>query len=220
MSRNTGDHRKVERILQWTVVQGWPYVLIKWKDCDDSENSWVPAERVTGSMNYFQTSSTASRRKRTTEKKRSGIVEKVEDTHEHLSANPGTSYRMNDRLVLDGLEEAMANEQKSDDDERNTDTVEESTDTGSEMEEACAIVPFNPYTTQRENEGFALHGFQKGYRAKRIERLVEENGDIYLLIKWKGIEAPEWVSSAIARWHITDMLIDYYEQLIMWRGKV
>jgi len=59
-------------------------------------------------------------------------------------------------------------------------------------------------------------GFDRGLEAEEILGATETHGEVYFLIKWKGVNDAELVPSKVANIKIAQMVIAFYEARLTW----
>ncbi|XP_058828353.1 heterochromatin protein 1-like [Topomyia yanbarensis] len=184
----------VEQIIDKRVRRGKAQYLIKWKDCDPSENTWEPEDNLNCGdlLELFQQEQLKKPPKKTTSRRKGPVLSTDQNanlgTIENVEKNPGNS--------ADGV--AKQTKKRRDKKEQRTSAVAE---------------------TPMEVDSSNRDGFAKGFVADSILGITMENGQLFFLIKWIGVDEVEMVPSKVARLHIPTKVIDFYEDRIIWNSK-
>ncbi|XP_058462055.1 chromobox protein homolog 1-like [Malaya genurostris] len=193
MSASEDAEYVVEQILDKRVRRGKIQYFIKWKDCNSSENTWEPEENLNcpDLLTLF---------KHEQENKRSKTIplrRKASDVSADKNANLGTvEYVENKHGNNDEGNEGTKAKRGKGNRKTTTDTV-----------------------NSKKNDPTKDDGFSKGYIADSILGITMENGNLFFLIKWRGIDEVEMVPSKQARLHIPIKVIEFYEDRIIWNSK-
>lgn len=63
------------------------------------------------------------------------------------------------------------------------------------------------------------NGFARGYVVENLVGITQEGNKFLFLVKWQGLDEMEMVPSAEVRKFVPEMMIDFYENRIIWRKK-
>ncbi|EDS41288.1 conserved hypothetical protein [Culex quinquefasciatus] len=63
-----------------------------------------------------------------------------------------------------------------------------------------------------------MNGFEKGYTPEKILGATEANNELLFLIQWKDKDKAQLVSSKEARKHCPQLVIDFYEERLIWQS--
>ena len=59
-------------------------------------------------------------------------------------------------------------------------------------------------------------GFARGLKAEAVVGATNDPGDLWLLVKWKGVEEAELVRAKEANMKIPQIVIKFYEERLNW----
>uniref|UniRef100_A0A2M3ZC00 Heterochromatin protein 1 n=1 Tax=Anopheles braziliensis TaxID=58242 RepID=A0A2M3ZC00_9DIPT len=62
-----------------------------------------------------------------------------------------------------------------------------------------------------------VSGFEKGYTPEKILGATESNGKLLFLVQWKDKDKAQLVKSEEARKHCPQLVIDFYEDRLIWQ---
>uniref|UniRef100_A0A1Q3EZK3 Putative heterochromatin protein 1 n=1 Tax=Culex tarsalis TaxID=7177 RepID=A0A1Q3EZK3_CULTA len=176
----------VERVVAKRNRRGKIQYQIKWKGCDDSENTWEPEENLNCQdlLEQFAREEaekrTSRRGKRSSADSNSNLDRSREDV-EKTSAKRQSLPRTSKSLVP-------------------------------------AETPSPPVPPPARLRAKAKNGFEKGHVAEKLEGVTEEDGELLFLVRWKGVDEVELISSKIVRQHVPELVIDFYETRIIWNN--
>lgn len=177
----------VERVVAKRQRRGKVQFQIKWKGCDDSENTWEPVEN----LNCHELLEEFAREE--SEKKRAS-ASRGKRSSADSNSNP----------------------------DRSGEDVEKSSAKRQSLPRASKVLgpvetPSPPVAPPRVRTK-AKNGFEKGHVAEKLEGVTEEDGELLFLVRWKGVDEIELVSSKIVRQHVPELVIDFYETRIIWNN--
>lgn len=72
-------------------------------------------------------------------------------------------------------------------------------------------------TSRTDDDG--PKGFEQGFVAESLVGITEEDGQLLFLVKWKNKDELELVPSKETRKHVPNMVIDFYQDRIVWNAK-
>ncbi|XP_039451342.1 heterochromatin protein 1-like [Culex pipiens pallens] len=175
----------VERVVAKRIRRGKAQYQIKWKGCDDSENTWEPEENL-NCQDLLEKFAREEGEKRASRGKRQSSA----DSNSNM-----------DRAGED-VEKAPPKRQSR---------PRASKSLAPEDTASPPVVPAAKRTK-------AKNGFEKGHVAEKLEGVTEEGGERLFLVRYKGVDEVELVPSSIARQHVPDLIIDFYESRIIWNN--
>ena len=70
-----------------------------------------------------------------------------------------------------------------------------------------------------EKDENKLRGFARGLTAERIIGATNDPGELFFLIKWRGIDEADLVTAKEANTKIPQMVIKFYEERLNWYDK-
>uniref|UniRef100_A0A182YFZ0 Uncharacterized protein n=1 Tax=Anopheles stephensi TaxID=30069 RepID=A0A182YFZ0_ANOST len=63
-----------------------------------------------------------------------------------------------------------------------------------------------------------MNGFEKGYIPEKILGATEGDKELLFLIQWKDKDRAQLVKSKDARKHCPQLVIDFYEERLIWQS--
>ncbi|XP_053694987.1 chromobox protein homolog 3-like [Sabethes cyaneus] len=185
----------VEKIVDRRERKGKIEYLLKWKGYDSSANTWEPKENLEcpDLIKAFEDT-------RTDAKKDVKEKEKTKEKKKPSSSKPssGGSKKKND---------SDAENDGSDDDDK-----DDSASTKSNKSKSAAA----DNDASASDDG--MNGFEKGYIPEKILGATEANSELLFLIQWKDKDKAQLVSSKEARKHCPQLVIDFYEERLIWQS--
>lgn len=194
-SESSEEEYVVEKIVDRRERKGKIEYLLKWKGYDSSANTWEPKENLECPelIKAFEDTRTAAKKEGSKEK------EKTKKPKPSSTTGSGSSKRKdsdaeNDSDAADGDDNASTKSNKS-----------KSTTTAAADNDATA-----------SDDG--MNGFEKGYTPEKILGATEANNELLFLIQWKDKDKAQLVSSKEARKHCPQLVIDFYEERLIWQS--
>lgn len=184
----------VEKIVDRRERKGKVEYFLKWKGYDSSANTWEPRENLECPelIKQFEDSRTAA--------KKEAPKEKEKEKEKKKPAKPSSTSSSKRKADSDAENDA------SDDDK------EDSASTKSNKSKTATV----------DNDAAAsddgMNGFEKGYVPEKILGATEANNELLFLIQWKDKDKAQLVSSKEARKHCPQLVIDFYEERLIWQS--
>lgn len=192
-SESSEEEYVVEKIVDRRERKGKIEYLLKWKGYDSSANTWEPKENLECPelIKAFEDSRTAAKKEGSKDK------EKPKKSKPSSTTGSGSSKRKdsdaeNDSDAADGDDNASTKSSKS-------------KSTTAAADDATA-----------SDDG--MNGFEKGYTPEKILGATEANNELLFLIQWKDKDKAQLVSSKEARKHCPQLVIDFYEERLIWQS--
>lgn len=181
----------VEKVVDRRERKGKVEYFLKWKGYDSSANTWEPRENLECPelIKAFEDARTAA-------KKESSSKEKEKEKDKKKPSKPSST----------------SSKRKADsDDEGSEDDKDDSASTKSSKSKTAA-----------DNDAAAsddgMNGFERGYVPEKILGATEANNELLFLIQWKDKDKAQLVSSKEARKHCPQLVIDFYEERLIWQS--
>jgi len=194
----------VEKILDKRKRYGVVEYFLKWKDYDDSHNSWEPMENIkcdslitsfenlTKEFNKTQAKHGRKRARSNTNVKRSS-----------------KSFKMTSLL-------SEKKDIKSDESEDNDLVSYNQSDSASRENSDEVVEKDNNLTPINKNDSIDNTEMPKIKIAERVINYVFSQGDLMYYIKLKGIEEPVWLIAKVVHKMCPQLLIKYFETIFQW----
>lgn len=187
---DTEEEYVVEKIVDRRERKGKVEYLLKWKGYDSGSNSWEPRENLDCPelIKAFEQS-------RTDAAKKDGAAAGKKRTTTKKKRTGGESENDNDGSDDEGRDDnasTKSNKSKSNDDGGDPKQAD-----GEAVEE--------------------LNGFEKGYVPEKILGATEGDNELLFLIQWKDKDKAQLVKSKEARKHCPQLVIDFYEERLIWQ---
>lgn len=192
-SDSSEEEYVVEKIVDRREKKGKIEYLLKWKGYDSSANTWEPKENLECPelIKAFEDT-------RTVPKKEQPPKEKEKKKSKPSSTTgSGSSKRKDSDAENDGSDD--------DDNASTKSNKSKSTTTAAADNDATA-----------SDDG--MNGFEKGYAPEKILGATEANNELLFLIQWKDKDKAQLVSSKEARKHCPQLVIDFYEERLIWQS--
>lgn len=194
-SESSEEEYVVEKIVDRRERKGKIEYLLKWKGYDSSANTWEPKENLECPelIKAFEDSRTAVKKEASKDK------EKTKKSKPSSTTGSGSSKRKdsdaeNDSDAADGDDNASTKSSKS--------------------KSTTAAAADNDATASDDG----MNGFEKGYTPEKILGATEANNELLFLIQWKDKDKAQLVSSKEARKHCPQLVIDFYEERLIWQS--
>ncbi|XP_058453520.1 chromobox protein homolog 3-like [Malaya genurostris] len=185
----------VEKIVDRRERKGKIEYFLKWKGYDSSANTWEPKENLECPelIKAFEDARTEAKKETPKEKEKTKEKKKPSKP----SSGSGTSKK---KMDSDG-----ENEGSEDDDKDDTASTKSTKSKTVAADDASA-----------SDDG--MNGFEKGYIPEKILGATEANSELLFLIQWKDKDKAQLVSSKEARKHCPQLVIDFYEERLIWQS--
>lgn len=182
----------VEKVVDRRERKGKVEYFLKWKGYDSSANTWEPRENLECPelIKAFEDARAAA-------KKENASKEKEKEKDKKKPGKPSSTSSSKRKADSDG-------EDASDDDK------DDSASTKSNKSKSAA-----------DNDAAAddgMNGFERGYVPEKILGATEANNELLFLIQWKDKDKAQLVSSKEARKHCPQLVIDFYEERLIWQS--
>lgn len=181
----------VEKVVDRRERKGKVEYFLKWKGYDSSANTWEPRENLECPelIKAFEDARAAA-------KKESSSKEKEKEKEKKKPSKPSST----------------SSKRKADsDDEGSEDDKDDAASTKSSKSKTAA-----------DNDAAAsddgMNGFERGYVPEKILGATEANNELLFLIQWKDKDKAQLVSSKEARKHCPQLVIDFYEERLIWQS--
>ncbi|XP_058815502.1 chromobox protein homolog 3-like [Topomyia yanbarensis] len=196
-SESSEEEYVVEKIVDRRERKGKIEYFLKWKGYDSSANTWEPKENLECPelIKAFEDSRTENKKEAPKEKEKTKEKKKPSKP----STGSGTSKK---KVDSDGENEA------SDDDDK------DDTASTKSNKSKTAVAPDNDASASDDG----MNGFEKGYTPEKILGATEANSELLFLIQWKDKDKAQLVSSKEARKHCPQLVIDFYEERLIWQS--
>lgn len=183
----------VEKIVDRRERKGKVEYFLKWKGYDSSANTWEPRENLECPelIKAFEDTRTAA--------KKDAPKEKEKEKDKKKPAKPSSTSSSKRKADSDGENDA------SDDDKDGSGSTKSSKSKSAVDNDAAA-----------SDDG--MNGFEKGYAPEKILGATEANNELLFLIQWKDKDKAQLVSSKEARKHCPQLVIDFYEERLIWQS--
>lgn len=191
-SDSSEEEYVVEKIVDRREKKGKIEYLLKWKGYDSSANTWEPKENLECPelIKAFEDTRTVPKKEPTKEKEK-------KKSKPSSTTGSGSSKRKDSDAENDGSDD--------DDNASTKSNKSKSTTTAAADNDATA-----------SDDG--MNGFEKGYAPEKILGATEANNELLFLIQWKDKDKAQLVSSKEARKHCPQLVIDFYEERLIWQS--
>ncbi|XP_062548950.1 chromobox protein homolog 3-like [Armigeres subalbatus] len=181
----------VEKVVDRRERKGKVEYFLKWKGYDSSANTWEPRENLECPelIKAFEDARTAA-------KKESSTKEKEKEKEKKKPSKPSSTS---------SKRKADSDEEGSDDDKDDSASTKSSKSKTAADNDAAA-----------SDDG--MNGFERGYVPEKILGATEANNELLFLIQWKDKDKAQLVSSKEARKHCPQLVIDFYEERLIWQS--
>lgn len=193
-SDSSEEEYVVEKIVDRRERKGKIEYLLKWKGYDSSANTWEPKENLECPelIKAFEDTRTVPKKEVTKEKEK-------KKPKPSSTTGSGSSKRKDSDAENDG----------SDDDDK-----DDNASTKSSKSKSTTAAADNDATASDDG----MNGFEKGYTPEKILGATEANNELLFLIQWKDKDKAQLVSSKEARKHCPQLVIDFYEERLIWQS--
>lgn len=185
----------VEKVVDRRERKGKVEYFLKWKGYDSSANTWEPRENLE-CPELIKAFEDARAEKM---KKESGSKEKEKEKEKKKPGKPSSTSSSKRKADSDG-------------DDGSDDDKDDSASTKSNKSKTAAA----------DNDAAAsddgMNGFERGYVPEKILGATEANSELLFLIQWKDKDKAQLVSSKEARKHCPQLVIDFYEERLIWQS--
>lgn len=191
-SDSSEEEYVVEKIVDRREKKGKIEYLLKWKGYDSSANTWEPKENLECPelIKAFEDTRTVPKKEPAKEKEK-------KKSKPSSTTGSGSSKRKDSDAENDGSDD--------DDNASTKSNKSKSTTTAAADNDATA-----------SDDG--MNGFEKGYAPEKILGATEANNELLFLIQWKDKDKAQLVSSKEARKHCPQLVIDFYEERLIWQS--
>lgn len=197
----------VEKILKKRVRCGIVEYFLKWKDYDNSHNSWEPIENIN------------SKRLITAFENQTKEINKTQAKHGRKSAQSYTNVKRSSKSFKKTSLLSEIKDVESDKSEDN-DLVGYNQSDSVRSEDSDAIVEKDNNLTQiNKNDSIENTEMPKRKIAEKVISVSRLNGKLMVLIKIKGIEEPVLLKAKVVHKRCPQVLIKYYETNTLWDFK-
>lgn len=195
-SESSEEEYVVEKIVDRRERKGKIEYLLKWKGYDSSANTWEPKENLECPelIKAFEDTRVPAK-KETKEKEK----EKKKPKPSSTTGSSGSSKR----------KESDAENDATDDDDK-----DDNASTKSSKSKSTTAAADNDAAASDDG----MNGFEKGYTPEKILGATEANNELLFLIQWKDKDKAQLVSSKEARKHCPQLVIDFYEERLIWQS--
>ncbi|XP_029719934.1 chromobox protein homolog 3 [Aedes albopictus] len=183
----------VEKVVDRRERKGKVEYFLKWKGYDSSANTWEPRENLECPelIKAFEDARAAAR-------KENASKEKEKEKEKKKPSKPSSTSSTKRKADSDG-------EEASDDDKDDAASTKSSKSKSAADNDAAA-----------SDDG--MNGFERGYVPEKILGATEANNELLFLIQWKDKDKAQLVSSKEARKHCPQLVIDFYEERLIWQS--
>lgn len=201
-SESSEEEYVVEKIVDRRERKGKIEYFLKWKGYDSSANTWEPKENLECPelIKAFEDSRKEKEKEKGTKEKENKDKEKEKKKPaKTTSSGSGTSKKRN---------ESDAENDGSEDEDKD--------DGASTKSNKSKTTPAADNDAAASDDG--MNGFEKGYIPEKILGATEANNELLFLIQWKDKDKAQLVSSKEARKHCPQLVIDFYEERLIWQS--
>lgn len=183
----------VEKVVDRRERKGKVEYFLKWKGYDSSANTWEPRENLECPelIKAFEDARAAAR-------KESSSKEKEKEKEKKKPGKPSSTSSSKRKADSDG-------DDASDDDKDDAASTKSNKSKNAVDNDAAA-----------SDDG--MNGFERGYVPEKILGATEANNELLFLIQWKDKDKAQLVSSKEARKHCPQLVIDFYEERLIWQS--
>lgn len=184
----------VEKIVDRRERKGKVEYFLKWKGYDSSANTWEPRENLECPelIKAFEDTRTAA--------KKEAPKEKEKEKEKKKPGKPSSTSSSKRKADSDAENDA------SDDDKDGSASTKSNKSKSATVDNDAAA----------SDDG--MNGFEKGYAPEKILGATEANNELLFLIQWKDKDKAQLVSSKEARKHCPQLVIDFYEERLIWQS--
>uniref|UniRef100_A0A182PJ07 Heterochromatin protein 1 n=1 Tax=Anopheles epiroticus TaxID=199890 RepID=A0A182PJ07_9DIPT len=192
---NSGDDSEteeeyvVEKIVDRRERKGKVEYLLKWKGYDSGSNSWEPRENLDCPelIKAFEQSRTDAAAKKDAA----------------AGGKKRTTTSKKKRTGGDSDDDATDDEGRGDDTASTKSQKSKNNDDDSKQADGDVAEEMN--------------GFEKGYVPEKILGATEGDNELLFLIQWRDKDKAQLVKSKEARKHCPQLVIDFYEERLIWQ---
>lgn len=197
-SESSEEEYVVEKIVDRRERKGKIEYLLKWKGYDSSANTWEPKENLECPelIKAFEDTRVDAKKEAAAKEKEKQKDKKKSSKPSTTSSSSGSSKK---KVDSDGDNDA------SDDDKDDNASNKSGKSKTAAADDAAA-----------SDDG--MNGFEKGYVPEKILGATEANNELLFLIQWKDKDKAQLVSSKEARKHCPQLVIDFYEDRLIWQS--
>ncbi|EDS28169.1 chromobox protein [Culex quinquefasciatus] len=197
-SDSSEEEYVVEKIVDRRERKGKIEYLLKWKGYDSSANTWEPKENLECPelIKAFEDTRVVPKKEGSKDKDKKEEKKKPKPSS---TTGSGSSKRKDSDADNDG----------SDDDDK-----DDNASIKSSKSKSTTAAADNDATASDDG----MNGFEKGYTPEKILGATEANNELLFLIQWKDKDKAQLVSSKEARKHCPQLVIDFYEERLIWQS--
>ncbi|XP_055638453.1 chromobox protein homolog 1-like [Toxorhynchites rutilus septentrionalis] len=200
-SESSEEEYVVEKIVDRRERKGKIEYLLKWKGYDSSANTWEPKENLEcpDLIKAFEQTRTEAKKEVVKEK------EKDKEEKKKKPSKPSTT-----------TSSTSSSKKKTESDAENDASEEEDKDDTASIKSSKSktVAPETEFASSDDG----MNGFEKGYIPEKILGATEANNELLFLIQWKDKDKAQLVSSKEARKHCPQLVIDFYEERLIWQS--
>ncbi|KAE9532670.1 hypothetical protein AGLY_009751 [Aphis glycines] len=186
----------VEKILDKRLRYGIVEYFLKWKDYDDSYNSWEPMENM----------------------KCDGLIASFENQLKEFNktqakrGRKGARSNTNVKRLINSFKKiSVLSENKDVESDESEDNDLVSSEDSDEVDEKD-----NNLTPVNKNDSIDNTEMPKRKIAEKIINCVSFQGELMYFIKIEGTEEPEWFKAKVVHEMYPQLLINYFESIFKW----
>ncbi|XP_055610107.1 chromobox protein homolog 3-like isoform X2 [Uranotaenia lowii] len=194
-SESSEEEYVVEKIVDRRERKGKIEYLLKWKGYDSSANTWEPKENLECPelIKAFEDTRVVA--------KKEAPKEKEKEKEKKKSGKPSGS--------------GSSKKRADSDDDGSDDDKDDSASTKSNKSKSGGSAAVADDAAASDD---GMNGFEKGYIPEKILGATEANNELLFLIQWKDKDKAQLVSSKEARKHCPQLVIDFYEERLIWQS--
>lgn len=197
----------VEKILDKRIRYGIVEYFLKWKDYDDTYNSWEPMENIKCKRLITAFENQTKEFKKTLIKH--GRKRAQSNTNVKRSSK---SFKKTSLLLKKKVVESDESEDSDLVSNNQSDSVS-SEDSDEVVEKDNNLTPIN------KNDSIDNTEMPKRKIAEKVISVTRSHGKLMILIKIKGIEEPVSLKAKVVHKRCPQVLIKYYETISAWKTK-
>jgi len=216
----------VEKVLDKRKRGGRYEYFIKWEGYESSDNTWEPLSNLDSCPGLIEeyersvkkdvaassgttagTGGTSSSKRGTSSRRGSAATASSASV---VDMTPRSKRQAASSVVADDFEDISELDV--------TPTSSKTTVTKERTSTRKAVTAGNGSTSSTVGDELSAIGFDRGLKPEKVMGATEEDGELLLLVKWKGSPDADLVPSKIANVKCPQLVIEFYQEKLKWRG--